>query len=287
MVRFSNRICFYHSADLDGHCSGAIINQHFKFDVNMYGIDYGDRFPWEEVDGETEVWMVDFSLQPEDMIKLNNIVRGFIWIDHHKTAIDAMLDKGEFIRGLREIGKAGCELTWEYLHDFDKDMPKCVYLLGRYDVWDLSDEVLAFQDGMRLFPSTEPDYEQALWARLMCNYNGEIDKVLKDGRLIQRSNRIQNAKLMSATAFRTRVAGLDIIAANVPMSNSQRFESVWNEKEYDAMCPFYRKKNGTWKVSLFSDKDGIDVSRLAKDYGGGGHAGASGFICTELPEWLE
>jgi nanoRNase/pAp phosphatase (c-di-AMP/oligoRNAs hydrolase) len=34
-------------------------------------------------------------------------------------------------------------------------------------------------------------------------------------------------------------------------------------------------------VSLYSEK--VDVSIIAKNHGGGGHAGAAGFICRDLP----
>ena len=36
-----------------------------------------------------------------------------------------------------------------------------------------------------------------------------------------------------------------------------------------------------WTVSLYSTS--VDVSEIAKKYGGGGHKGASGFHCKELP----
>ena len=36
--------CFYHSADLDGQCSGAIVKLA-RPDCELVGIDYGDPFP--------------------------------------------------------------------------------------------------------------------------------------------------------------------------------------------------------------------------------------------------
>jgi len=37
-------------------------------------------------------------------------------------------------------------------------------------------------------------------------------------------------------------------------------------------------KNGAWKYSLYAAPDsGIDVSKIAVKYGGGGHVGAAGF----------
>lgn len=37
---------FYHSADLDGFCSGAIIKYSFP-ECELIPINYGDTFPWE------------------------------------------------------------------------------------------------------------------------------------------------------------------------------------------------------------------------------------------------
>jgi nanoRNase/pAp phosphatase (c-di-AMP/oligoRNAs hydrolase) len=34
---------------------------------------------------------------------------------------------------------------------------------------------------------------------------------------------------------------------------------------------------------MYTDKEGVHVGNIAKKYGGGGHPGAAGFICKELP----
>ena len=74
--------CFYHSADLDGHCSGAIVKHKYP-ECELIGINYGDEFPWDDLDIDDPIYMVDFSLQPFDqMIKLGKHFN-LIWIDHH------------------------------------------------------------------------------------------------------------------------------------------------------------------------------------------------------------
>jgi len=68
--------CFYHSADLDGHCSGAIVKLRHP-NCEMWPIDYGDEFPWDKIRWNETIYMVDFSLEPfEDMITLHH--------SHHK-----------------------------------------------------------------------------------------------------------------------------------------------------------------------------------------------------------
>ncbi len=40
---------------------------------------------------------------------------------------------------------------------------------------------------------------------------------------------------------------------------------------------------GYWKVSLFTDREDMDVSAVARELGGGGHKKAAGFTCERLP----
>ena len=48
-------LCIYHSADLDGVCSGAIMRRAFP-EATMLGYDYGQPFPWEMVGPGTDVY---------------------------------------------------------------------------------------------------------------------------------------------------------------------------------------------------------------------------------------
>ena len=40
-------------------------------------------------------------------------------------------------------------------------------------------------------------------------------------------------------------------------------------------------KDGRWTVSLYNENGKFDVSEIAKLMGGGGHAGAAGFVCDD------
>jgi len=45
---------------------------------------------------------------------------------------------------------------------------------------------------------------------------------------------------------------------------------------------FSMTKDKKWKISLYSTKE-IDMSPIAKEYGGGGHAKACGMTLDSLP----
>ena len=61
--------------------------------------------------------------------------------------------------------------------------------------------------------------------------------------------------------------------------NSLMFGDKINE--YDAVIPFYYN-NGKFTYSIFSNKEDIDCSVIAKSYGGGGHKGAAGWVTSKL-----
>lgn len=178
-------LCIYHSRDLDGWSSAAIVKLAMRNNVSaivdldkgtteiappeeaqdqgtLYfkGYDYGQPIP--DISEYERVIMCDVSFPKEDMLKINKDLGGtyFIWIDHHQRQIDIInpyLEEHGFpMDGLiTEPGelRAACELTWDYFFGTDP-MPELIRLLGRYDCFGHkgTDEelmVLQFQYGAR------------------------------------------------------------------------------------------------------------------------------------------
>lgn len=292
---------FYHSSDLDGHCSGAICKYALP-DAALHGINYGDPFPWESIQPEDKVYMVDFSLQPfSDMFRLHDACAFFYWVDHHKSAIleyqqqvtaagvppvrerAAQSPSAETWHAVLDTDHAACELCW--MAFVTQTLPLSVYWLGRYDIWKHEDVPgsLEFQYGMRLY-DTWPD-NQELWKELFTNA-GRVSAIAEQGEMLLRYERLQNKKFAAAYAFETELDGLKCIAVNKGFTNSLVFESVYDPERHDAMLSFaYR--NGKWTISLYATKPEIDVSVICKARGGGGHKGAAGFQCDTLPFLME
>jgi oligoribonuclease NrnB/cAMP/cGMP phosphodiesterase (DHH superfamily) len=279
--------CFYHSADLDGHCSGAIV-KYFRPNCELIGINYGDEFPWDGIDSQEIVFMVDYGLQPfSDMIRLNKICN-LIWIDHHKSAIDDAVEVGfsPHEQNLR-IGIGACQLVWEYFRDRTDSkpgysfpvLPTFIKLLAEYDVWDHSDpRTLAFQYGMRFQKNTYPDNAE-FWVSL---FDGEeVQRITEMGGILLGYESNQNEKFISSFGFEVEFDGLKCVCANKGFTNSKLFDSVWDQEKYDAMLTFSWRK-GKWTVSLYTDKPGVDVSIIAKSHSGGGHVGAAGFQTSDI-----
>jgi oligoribonuclease NrnB/cAMP/cGMP phosphodiesterase (DHH superfamily) len=272
--------CFYHSRDLDGHCAGAIV-KFFNPECELVGIDYGEQFDMDSIIPLEIVFMVDFSLSKEEMLELSGMA-DLVWIDHHKTALDIPELQG--IPGKRDVRFSGCELAWLYFADV-LTMPPAVYLLGRFDVWnhEANPNVLPFQYGMRRFKSTRPERAGWLWQMLFsATWDDAIIKEISEaGRFIVDYEKSRNAFAAEINSFETYFSGYRAIVLNAWPATSIMFDSVFDHERHEVMIAFGFTR-GKWSVSLYANND-IDVSEIAKRYGGGGHKSAAGFVCDDLP----
>jgi len=287
-------LCFYHGGDLDGKCSGAIV-KYFNPECELIPFEHGREFPWDKTRNEV-VYLVDMSLPLVDMIKLSEeYASELIWIDHHFTSIKEAKDKDFNPDGKREEGLAACELTWYFeankhkkFDSLPKEMPTTVWLLGRYDVWDLKIDkrVVPFQLAMKA-KDMDPRHSMNFW-KYFFETNEYIPNMIKNGNAIHEYMSKENRDFMNSYSIDTNLDGLKVLAINRQRVNSAFFESKWDNKKYDLMLGFCRLNHGRdgplWKVSMYTDKPGINVGQLAKKYGdyyglgGGGHVQAAGFV---------
>lgn len=276
-------LVIYHN-DNDGLCSAAIVN-YFVDNCEFYPINYGFKVPWKKIEKADKVFMVDFGLQPfGDMVKLLNMKgKKLLWIDHHVTAIEDEKKSGQKFEGIREIGKAGCELTWQYFSDLP--VPRTVTNMGRYDCWDLeySKDVVPYHYGMLLKNLSPIDN---IWKNLFDNdsYYEELDynQILRDGQICLKYQQMRYNQYCRPFHFCMEWEGLKFIACNALNVSSMLFDGYFDESKCDAMMCFGWTGN-CWTVSMYTTKKGIDVGHIAKKYGGGGHKNASGYQTNELP----
>jgi len=272
-----------HHNDLDGECSAAIILHAFpEQKIELMPMDYKDDFPFQRIGKNEEVWIVDFSLQGKGQWeRLLAITEQVVWIDHHKTAL-ASEGPQQAQDGLRKDGEAACLLTWKFVHPH-QDIPYPVRLVSDYDIWaKLLPETDDFHFGMEGM-DTAPD--APIWKSLFEDYRTLVEEIVEKGKLIHKRNAKENQSYLESYGFETIFEGFNCIACNKGMAGSGLFDSA-KDKDYDIMIPFVFDGR-QYTVSLFSTKDHIDVSTIAKKYGGGGHKGAAGFQCEVLPFWMK
>lgn len=284
-------ICIYHSKDLDGYCSGAIVKRKYP-DAKLIGYDYGQEFPWEEIPVGEPVIMIDVSLPMVGMSKLSiHSGQNFTWIDHHISAINDFRNFKDIelnsISAVLENGIAACEGGWKYLFP-DEEMPVTVKLLGEYDTWRNKDKyrwdglIMPFQYGMRMFVQSAETFPQELFRENEITKDSEVSRIIHEGELILSYQKTQNERACKSS-FEIEFEGLRAIALNNGGANSQVFESVYDEAKHDVMIPFvFTGKH--WTFSLYTTKEEVDCSVIAKSKGGGGHKKAAGFQLKELPD---
>lgn len=283
------QVCIYHSADFDGICSGAIV-RHFNPDVELVGYNYGEAFPWAKIPGN-DIVMVDLTLPPAEMQRICDEADHFAWIDHHKDAIQAVLDAevGPIYSNCR-TDSAACELTWEYFSpDGGMSMaPLAVHYMGRNDMGDHEGEPSARAFHLGALALVDGIEDTAMWNKLLHHQDShqEACKILQRGQMLLDAEHLHNKRYAEACAFETSVDGLTVIAINRAMGGPELFESVWNPDLYDAMCRFAYDRAGFWRVSLYSPHEYIDCAKHSRARGGNGHKKAAGFECQVLP-WEE
>ena len=280
-------IVFYHT-DNDGHLSGFLCKKFLlenDYQVKMQEIDYGWDIPLQGIDKETEVYILDFSFEPWDLMEeVHQKAKDLVWIDHHETAIDKHSKSLRQFSGTRDPHVAASRLTWNYFFaDTIPETPEVVQLVANYDVFNLDfcPGIREFQNGSRLY-DTNPEtlYGYAFW-NSMLGFSYALNNVKQKGEIVYKFQLKTDLEKIQSTGFETTLLGKKCFAANL-RTNSIPFEYLPNAREYDVYLAFIWT-HGHWKVSLYSDKPNINVGEMALLLGGGGHAKAAGFECANLP----
>jgi len=271
--------CFYHSKDHDGECSAAIIYSKYP-DCKLIGVDYDEEFPTGIINYGDRIFMVDYSRpQWEEMLNIQNFCEEFIWIDHHKAIIEKMNKSDNRLKKYYvSTDKAACELCWEYF--YKTEVPVGVRLLGQYDRWDHSDpKAIPFEVGLRGY-DTSPEKE--IWKKVFKSNDYFIDDIIKKGKLIK-EYQDKADKWNMKKSFPFKWEGVSFICIDNVNTGSLQFDSVWDPEKYDAVLVFYLGTDFMWNIRMYTSKEGIDLSKIAVKYGGGGHTNACGCKIKNLP----
>ncbi len=280
-------LCIYHIADHDGKGSAAIVKSVYP-ETELMGLNHDMEIPYDEINKHDKIIVCDFSLPLDFMFQLSQ-TRDFTWIDHHVSVIDKyekIMAEGNRkpIKGIRRVGTAALMLTWEYFYP-DRPLPLGIKLLGLNDVFDLRDKrVRPFEYAMQALGVNRPT--DKIWSELI-NDTLDVSEMVEKGKAILLYIRNRNYRLVRSEAFESEYQGLKCICANIPQGYSEFYDSLDNVKDYDMMVNFFMNKKNCWNLSFYTAKDNVDVSKVAAQFGGGGHAKAAGASSLpELPEFL-
>lgn len=304
--------CFYH-VDQDGIVSGFYVRKAceqrgLSFEPEDFRkINYGMKFPFHDIKQDEFVFIVDYSIEPEEMWQLLSITKNVFWIDHHQSTIETYKDFKCDVKGIRITGEgiSGANLTWLYfkymcdedweqieradekyvmslLREFSKNTPQ----LAKYTaLWDTFSWSKKSEEYVKAFHYAFESYDFDALSPLLNTLNGDegiyeavkfIDDMIKDGLSIIEYLAANAEQYLRAYGFETTFERYKVYAINRALINSDFFESIDGSK-YDMFIGFSFNGN-MWEYQLRSaEQDKVNVCELAVKYGGGGHPNAAGF----------
>lgn len=275
----------YHKADYDGKFSAAVALQallpvkYKEQALVLHPWDYQDPTP--TIPNGVDLYMLDISVEP-----LMDYP-GLIWIDHHISAINKY---PKSIRGLRIDGVAACRLCWSYFvhsppprlalsfRNRSVHEPLALTLAGEFDVFDLHDDrTVPFQFGLEAEGINSPE---ALALLLNDSGNYGVEKFVGIGRSAYKWQQQFAEKVLSEYGYIVELDGLHFLCLMSVHARSSLWFAGYGiaHSEVDGLMCCRYDGNGKLTVSLYgSDLRNVDLSKIAVQFGGGGHARACGF----------
>lgn len=268
-------LCFYHANCTDGAAAAAVIHRKYP-KAELIPMNHGDAIT-VPLEGK-KVFVVDFSFPYDVFVKMKSEAKEIFWYDHHKTAIPIQEKLGW---GTMDLSESGASLTWKMEYP-QSPLPSILAYVKDKDIWEWklphSREISAAIRDLDEIHDPASD----TWRKLIENLGEErFQNLVEIGKVVLRSQRMRIEE-GGEKGFEVDFHGYKTLAVNWSFESSEMGEYIYKDLKYEvALIFFYTGK--IWNFSLRSDR--VDVSELAKKYGGGGHPGASGFRTEEI-EWL-
>jgi oligoribonuclease NrnB/cAMP/cGMP phosphodiesterase (DHH superfamily) len=253
--------------------------------------------------------MLDFCYTRDVMLKFldDHQPAAVVVIDHHKSAADDMSDtRSDRIIDMRKIydafgsrpsldsvaaamrgrkpgviltyfdmHRSGAGMAWDFFHSGTPRPPLINHIEDR-DLWRFA---LPYTREIQAALFSYP-YDFVTWDRLM---SMPIAELAIDGVAIERKHHKDVADLVRAGRREMMIGGYRVPVANLPYTLcSDACHMMCEGGEVFAACYWDTPEGRVF--SLRSCEDGIDVSEIAKRYGGGGHRHAAGF---KLPHGVD
>ena len=259
-------LCIYHGNCADGFGAAWLFSRYgdreFDFHPGVYQNDPPD------VTGR-DVYLVDFSYKRAMVEQMLKSAKTVTLIDHHKTAIEDLAGL-EGLRQYTDLDRSGATLAWDFLFP-GEDRP---LLLGHVEDRDLWRFKLA---GKREIQALVFSYEYSfeLWDKLMSADQVELLKMTAAGAAIERKHHKDVAELVKVCQRRMVIANYSVPVASLPYTLVSDAAHLMAQGQPFAAC--YWDTDEGRVFGLRAADDGVDVSEIAKEYGGGGHAKAAGF----------
>lgn len=286
-------IVIYHANCIDGFAAAWAVRRAIGEDgVEYRPAHYGSAPPF--VEGR-DVIIVDFSYKRDVLHEIGAKARTLLVLDHHKTAAEdlagfpppldgpynprAMEDWARECNApcathtLFDMNRSGAGIAWDYFHP-GVTRPRLIDYVEDRDLWRF--ERLTTREFHSALSSHPFDF--ALWDEIAVKADVDIHWLsgfVREGAAIDRKHLMTVNDMIAFAQTTMVIRGFAVPAANLPPNMASDAGNIMAKGEPFAAC--YTATKDGWKFSLRSTDDGVDVSAIAKTFGGGGHRNAAGF----------
>ena len=272
----------YHSPCSDGLASAWIIKYYISLEAELIQC-YAGKAPKYDVTyfANKNVIFVDIYPPNDYLIELSKVAKYICILDHHETnytnyfSIEKEL--GQNVEVHFDNTRSGCMITWDHFCQ-GKERPWFINYIGDRDLWT-----------WKLENSVE--INNALYTDDHITFEGlpklltkNIDEFIERGKyLTEHKNKLIDANIKNYTVASSYdgyyiyvyTGRVDISSdvgnklMTIPIDKINKLPDFTVYWRYDAVSKKY------W-LSLRSNDNSTDVSKICQKYGGGGHRNASG-----------
>lgn len=242
------------------------------------------KVPAEYDFADKNILLLDLSFRKEDLIHISSKAKFITIIEHHKSAAKDLEDFfASNVKIVFDMNKCAAELAWDYFFpDSIGQYPHFINIIADRDLWRWthpnSKSIGAYLYTYGYYKSVDKLNELLKWT-LELEYTTAAEK----GEVIlfienQKIENTLNSAILCDFHTKNKVYRVYLIQCEHTIASEigDRLSSR-NDCDFAVMWRYSFHKNEWW-LSLRSSKNRTDInlSEITKEFGGGGHAQASG-----------
>lgn len=258
-------LCIYHARCPDGFGAACVVRRALGADQVEFHPGVHQEPP-PEVTGR-DVVIVDFSYPRPVLLEMAQAARSILILDHHRSADADLVDLPENVSAHFDMEQSGVMLAWEH-YFLDQEPPALIRHIQDRDLWRF--ELEGTREVMAALSSYLQDF--SVWEGLLA---ADLERLRADGAAIDRWFQKELAEHIEIAARRMMLAGYDVPVLNAPHSWASDAGAILCQGE--PFAAVYWDGPEQRAFSLRSEENGVDVSAVAGQFGGGGHKHAAGF----------
>jgi oligoribonuclease NrnB/cAMP/cGMP phosphodiesterase (DHH superfamily) len=275
-------LIIYHGGCPDGF--GAAYAAWKKFgDEAIYHPGVYQEDPPNEAFEPRDVFLVDFSYKRPVIEKMLKFANRVVIIDHHKSAAEDLfsMHEREFPRLEQhfDLNHSGAVLSWLYFCP-DMAVPELIHYIEDRDLWKF--ELPNSKEVNAALSSYPQDFE--VWDKLM-QTSIDLRSLMQEGGTLLRQFNKDLKDILAVATRRMVIGGVNVPCVNIPWVYGSEAGNILSKGE--PFAAYYWDSEKYREFGLRSTSEGsegdpmsVDVSVIAKKFGGGGHKHAAGFKVT-------